>query len=71
MVNTDWAKEHHDALQGYVNAYLRGVRDYCNAYHHGPVRKDMIDSDGVVRNVWHKVKVPGHVAEVLKAAKAL
>src|SRR5499427_409723 len=44
MTNTDWAKEHHDALQGYVNAYLRGVRDYCNAYHHGAVRKEMIDS---------------------------
>jgi NitT/TauT family transport system substrate-binding protein len=44
MVNTDWAKEHRDALQGYVNAYLRGVRDYCNAYHHGSVRQDMIDS---------------------------
>jgi len=44
MVNTDWAKEHHDALQGYVTAYLRGVRDYCNAYHHGAIRKDMIDS---------------------------
>ena len=44
MVNTDWAKEHHDALQGYVTAYLRGVRDYCNAYHHGADRKDMIDS---------------------------
>jgi NitT/TauT family transport system substrate-binding protein len=44
MTNTDWAKEHHDALQGYVNAYLRGVRDYCNAYHHGSVRKEMIDS---------------------------
>src|SRR5262249_22945031 len=44
MVNTDWAKEHHDAVQGYVDAYLRGVRDYCNAYHHGSVRKDMIDS---------------------------
>ena len=31
----------------------------------------LIDKDGVVRGVWHKVKVPGHVAEVLKAAKAL
>jgi peroxiredoxin Q/BCP len=31
----------------------------------------LIDKDGVVRNIWHKVKVPGHVAEVLKAAKAL
>ena len=44
MVNTDWAKEHHDALQGYVTAYLRGVRDYCSAYHHGAIRKEMIDS---------------------------
>lgn len=44
MVNTDWAKEHRDALQGYVTAYLRGVRDYCNAYHHGSIRKEMIDS---------------------------
>ncbi len=44
MVTTDWAKEHHDAVQGYVNAYLRGVRDYCNAYHHGSIRKTRIDS---------------------------
>jgi NitT/TauT family transport system substrate-binding protein len=51
MVNTDWAKDHRDALQGYVNAYLRGVRDYCNAYHHGSTRKDMIDS------------IVGHAAE--------
>ena len=51
MTNTDWATEHHDALQGYVTAYLRGVRDYCNAYHHGAIRKDMIDS------------IVGHAAE--------
>ena len=31
----------------------------------------LIDKDGVIRNIWHKVKVGGHVAEVLKAAKAL
>ena len=31
----------------------------------------LIDGQGVVRDVWHKVKVPGHAAEVLKAAKAL
>ena len=44
MTNTDWAKQNHDALQGYVTAYLRGVRDYCNAYHHGAIRSAMIDS---------------------------
>ena len=31
----------------------------------------LIDKDGVVRGAWHKVKVPGHVAEVLKAVKSL
>jgi thioredoxin-dependent peroxiredoxin len=31
----------------------------------------LIDDKGVVRNVWHKVKVTGHVDEVLAASKAL
>ena len=31
----------------------------------------LIDAKGVVRNVWRKVKVPGHGDEVLAAAKAL
>jgi peroxiredoxin Q/BCP len=31
----------------------------------------LIDKEGVVRGIWRKVKVPGHVAEVLKAALAL
>ncbi|CAO3417682.1 thioredoxin-dependent thiol peroxidase [Azospirillum argentinense] len=31
----------------------------------------LIDKDGIVRNVWRKVKVTGHVAAVLKALQAL
>ncbi|MGD8808615.1 MAG: peroxiredoxin, partial [Gammaproteobacteria bacterium] len=31
----------------------------------------LIDGKGVIRNVWRKVKVNGHVDEVLQAAKAL
>lgn len=31
----------------------------------------LIDGKGVIRGVWRKVKVPGHVEEVLAAAKAL
>jgi len=31
----------------------------------------LIDATGVIRGVWRKVKVPGHVAEVLAVAKAL
>ncbi|MDF0601409.1 peroxiredoxin [Psychromarinibacter sp. C21-152] len=31
----------------------------------------LIDADGLVQRIWRKVKVPGHVAEVLSAVKAL
>lgn len=31
----------------------------------------LIDGDGVVRRVWRKVKVPGHVEQVLEAARTL
>ncbi|MBI1774614.1 MAG: thioredoxin-dependent thiol peroxidase [Proteobacteria bacterium] len=31
----------------------------------------LIDEKGVVRAIWRKVKVPGHVDEVLEAAKGL
>jgi peroxiredoxin Q/BCP len=31
----------------------------------------LIDGKGVIRKVWRKVKVPGHVEEVLAAVKAL
>jgi peroxiredoxin Q/BCP len=31
----------------------------------------LIDGEGTVRQVWRKVKVPGHVDEVLAAVKAL
>jgi peroxiredoxin Q/BCP len=31
----------------------------------------LIDEKGVIRGIWRKVKVSGHVDEVLKAAKAL
>ena len=44
MVNTDWAKQNRETLQKYYTAYLRGVRDYCNAYHGSAVRKDVIEA---------------------------
>jgi peroxiredoxin Q/BCP len=31
----------------------------------------LIDEKGVIRRIWRKVKIPGHVEEVLAAAKAL
>ena len=31
----------------------------------------LVGSDGRIARIWHKVKVPGHVAEVLAAAREL
>jgi len=31
----------------------------------------LIDGEGIVRGIWHKVKVDGHVDDVLKAAASL
>ena len=31
----------------------------------------LIDSRGLIRRIWRKVKVPGHVADVLNAVKAI
>ena len=42
MVNTDWAKKHAELLRNYYTAYLRGVRDYCNAYHGAPIKDEII-----------------------------
>jgi NitT/TauT family transport system substrate-binding protein len=43
MVNTDWAKANRDLVRNYYVAYLRGIRDYCQAYHGGAERAEMID----------------------------
>ncbi len=43
MVNTDWAKANDRVARNYYAAYLRGARDYCNAYHGGKDRAAMID----------------------------
>ena len=42
MINTDWAKPNRDLLRNYFTAYLHGVRDYCQAYHGGANRAELI-----------------------------
>src|SRR5262249_43242736 len=43
MINTDWAKRNPEVARNFYLAALRGARDYCQAYHGGGARKEMID----------------------------
>jgi NitT/TauT family transport system substrate-binding protein len=42
FVNTDWAKNNPETARNFYVAYMRGVRDYCMAYHKGPNRKEAV-----------------------------
>jgi NitT/TauT family transport system substrate-binding protein len=43
MINTDWAKKNPELARNFFVAYLRGVRDYCQAYHGGSIRQAFVD----------------------------
>lgn len=43
LVNTEWAKARQDLLRKFYVAVTKGIREYCNAYHHGSNRQEMID----------------------------
>jgi NitT/TauT family transport system substrate-binding protein len=43
MVNTDWAKKNTELVRNYFTAWLRGVRDYCQAYHGGATREAVLN----------------------------
>jgi len=43
FINTEWEKQNPELVSKYIHAYMRGVRDYCQAYHGGPNRQEVID----------------------------
>jgi NitT/TauT family transport system substrate-binding protein len=42
FVNTDWAAKQPELARNFFLAYLRAVRDYCQAYHGGANRDEVI-----------------------------
>src|SRR6476469_533666 len=43
MANTDWVKANPDLVRRYMTAWLRGAREYCQAYHGASNRQEIID----------------------------
>jgi NitT/TauT family transport system substrate-binding protein len=43
LVNTEWSKPRKELLNKFYVAVIRGIRDYCNAYHNAANRKALID----------------------------
>jgi NitT/TauT family transport system substrate-binding protein len=43
QINTDWAAKNQDVARKFFVAIARGTRDYCQAYHHGPNRNEVLD----------------------------
>src|SRR5262249_7219075 len=43
FINTEWAAKNDALAKNFFTAYMRGVRDYCNAYHGGPNKAEVID----------------------------
>jgi len=61
IINTDWAAKNKEIAQKYYVAYLKGVRAYCQAYHGGSPREEIIDllvQSGTERNPDNLRKLP-------------
>ena len=43
VINSDWAKTNSDVAHRLFVAVARGTRDYCEAYHHGANRGEVVD----------------------------
>jgi NitT/TauT family transport system substrate-binding protein len=43
MANSDWVKANPDLVRRYMTAWLRGAREYCQAYHGASNRQEVID----------------------------
>jgi NitT/TauT family transport system substrate-binding protein len=73
LMNTDWIANNKPAAENFVLATLRGVRDYCNAYHHGANRAEVInylakysdlkDPKAIDQIEWGSMDVDGRVFE--------
>jgi NitT/TauT family transport system substrate-binding protein len=43
FANTDWIKQNPDLAKKFFLALVKGGREFCQAYHHGPNRQEVVD----------------------------
>ena len=68
MINTDWAKRRPDEARRFFVALARGIRDFCQAYHHGShraevqailTRTEVVDDPELFKHFWGSRKASG------------
>jgi NitT/TauT family transport system substrate-binding protein len=70
MINTDWAKQKPESVKSFFLALSRGVRDFCQAYHHGAnraevqailIRTEVVDDPELFKFFWGSRRASGEV----------
>jgi NitT/TauT family transport system substrate-binding protein len=61
LVNTEWLDKNRDAARRFFVAMVRGIREYCTAYHDGDNRREIVN----ILAKWIGIKDPEYIDKMI------
>jgi NitT/TauT family transport system substrate-binding protein len=61
LVNTEWLSKNRDAARRFFIAMVRGIREYCTAYHDGDNRREVV----AILAKWIGIKDPAYIDKMI------